>query len=368
MNAFAIPVPHKAEKKRVKLKMAVQGPSGSGKTWAALSLATNIWSGGKICLVDTENESASLYADRFEFDTIPLHPPFHTARYEACIDAAIAGGYDVLIIDSITPQWDGEGGILRRKEELDQRPGSNSYTNWAAFTPEHTRFKEKIQQAPIHIITTMRSKQDYVLQQNDKGKSKPVKIGMAPIQREGFDYEFSLVFDVQMDHKAIADKNRTGLFGTDVLDLSDPSVSQQLRAWLDSGVIIAPNPVAVMPSPVVQKAAPPAAPSATPFHLEAGNLRCTPVNVQKRLSKKEEEFLAVKVNGKVEGKDMLFCFHAHLFDPLLGSVNSESQLVIDVSKGGFSNIVDVLSVGKTNYRDGKPYTEQLEITDDDIPF
>jgi hypothetical protein len=166
--------------------MAVQGPSGSGKTWGALALAKNMWPAAKICVVDTENESASLYADQFEFDTIPLTPPFTTDRYEACVDAIVAGGYDVAIIDSITHQWDGEGGILRRKEELDQRPGSNSYTNWSTFTPEHQHFIEVLKQAPIHIIATMRSKQDYILTQNDKGKSKPVKVGMAPVQRDGF--------------------------------------------------------------------------------------------------------------------------------------------------------------------------------------
>lgn len=186
-------------------------------------------------VVDTENESASLYADKFEFDTIPLGPPFGSKRYEACIDAAVSGGYDVLIIDSITHQWDGEGGILRRKEELDQRPGSNSYTNWAKFTPEHTAFIESIKQAPIHIIATMRSKQDYILESNDKGKQTPRKVGMAPIQRDGFNYEFSLVFDVQMDHKAIVDKNRTGLFGDGLVDLANKKTAKAIREWLDAG-------------------------------------------------------------------------------------------------------------------------------------
>jgi AAA domain len=139
-NMRPIPAARKAEKRLVKLKMAIQGPSGSGKTEGALALATNLWPESKILLVDTENESASLYADRYNFDTIPLDPPFESARYEVCIDYAVANGYDVLILDTISPQWDGEGGILRRKEELDRRPGSNSFTNWATFTPEHTHF------------------------------------------------------------------------------------------------------------------------------------------------------------------------------------------------------------------------------------
>lgn len=235
MAAISIPQPRKAERQRVKLKIGIQGPSGSGKTWGALALAKNLWPDAKICVVDTENESASLYADKFEFDTIPLSPPFTSERYEACIEAVVRAGYDVLIMDSISQQWDGDGGILRRKEELDQRPGANSYTNWSKFTPEHTQFIEAIKQAPIHILATMRSKQDYVLSENDRGKKTPVKVGMAPVQRDGFDYEFSLVFDVQMDHRAVVSKDRTQLFGGKVVDLSSPKIADELRVWLESG-------------------------------------------------------------------------------------------------------------------------------------
>ena len=235
MNEFQ---PHKAEKSAVKLKIAVQGPSGSGKTWGALALAYNLWPKGKICLIDTENESASLYADRWNFDTIPLHEPFTTDRYIQAINTVIDGGYDVVIIDSITPQWDGVGGILRRKEELDKRPGSNSYANWASFTPEHEAFKQKLIQSPIHLVATMRSKQEYALQADDKGKMKPVKLGLAPIQRDGMDFEFSQVWDVQMDHKAMLSKNRTGLFEGELVDLGDPKIAERLRAWLESGKVV----------------------------------------------------------------------------------------------------------------------------------
>lgn len=120
MPSFAIPKPRKAEKRRVKVKLGLQGPSGSGKTWAALALANHIWPGARICLIDTENDSSLLYADRWEFDQIPLGPPFTSERYKQCIEMIVRDGYDVGIIDSISHQWDGEGGILRRKEELDQ--------------------------------------------------------------------------------------------------------------------------------------------------------------------------------------------------------------------------------------------------------
>lgn len=239
------PQARKATKHQVKLKIGIQGPSGSGKTMGALALAKGFVPNGKILLVDTEHESASLYADKFDFDTIPLPPPFLSSSYEACVDYAVNNGYDVLIFDTITHQWDGDGGILRRKEAVDER-GGNSFTNWKPFTEEHNRFKEKLIQAPIHIIATMRSKTEYIMEQNDKGKSMPKKVGTAPIQRDGMEYEFSIVFDVQMDHRGKASKNRTGLFGTKLVDLCDPKTSEELREWMSTGDIapvIAPAPV-----------------------------------------------------------------------------------------------------------------------------
>lgn len=228
--------PRKAQKHSVKLKMAIQGPSGSGKTEGALALAKNFVPNAKILVVDTENESASLYADRYEFDTIPLSAPYTSDRYRKAMQAAVDGGYDVLIVDSLTQQWDGEGGILRRKEALDRQPGSNSYTNWSTYTPEHTAFVEFIKSLPIHTICTLRTKQDYVLE-TVNGKQKPRKVGMAPIQRDGLEYEFTLVFEVGMNHQATASKNRTTLFSDDeTLDLTSPEVAIQVRDWLANGL------------------------------------------------------------------------------------------------------------------------------------
>jgi hypothetical protein len=121
---------------------------------------------------------------------------------------------------------------------MDKRPGSNSYANWASFTPEHEKFKQKLIQSPIHLIATMRSKQEYALQADDKGKMKPVKLGLAPIQRDGMDFEFSQVWDVQMDHKAMLSKNRTGLFESQLVDLADPKLANDLKAWLGSGKVV----------------------------------------------------------------------------------------------------------------------------------
>lgn len=224
----------KAERKQAKLKLGIQGPSGSGKTDGALSIARQIVGpSGRIALVDTENGSASLYSDRYDFDTLSIGPPYLSSKYEQAIDQAVEADYNVLVIDSISHQWDGAGGILARKEEIDAR-GGNQWTNWRAFTKEHNQFIGKLLSAPIHIIVTMRSKQDYVLEANDRGKQTPKKVGMKAIQREGAEYELTVNFDVQMDHRAKASKDRTGLFGEQLWDLRDPKTGRLLAEWLSS--------------------------------------------------------------------------------------------------------------------------------------
>lgn len=222
----------KAERTQAKVKLGIQGPSGSGKTDGALSIATVIaGKDGKIALADTENASASLYSDRYSFDTVNIAPPYLSSKYEEVIDAAVAADYNVLVIDSISHQWDGDGGILARKEAADAR-GGNSWTNWRPFTKEYNQFVGKILSAPIHIIVTMRSKQDYVLEANDRGKQAPKKVGMKAIQREGAEYELTVNFDVQMDHRAKASKDRTNLFGDQLYDLRDPKTAKLLVDWL----------------------------------------------------------------------------------------------------------------------------------------
>lgn len=227
----------KAARAAIKLKLAIAGPSGSGKTLGALALARTLaGDGGSIAVIDTENGSASLYGDKgTSFDVLDLTPPFTSARYVEAMQMAVDGGYTVLVIDSLSHQWSGEGGILARKEEMDKRPGSNSYTNWATFTKEHTAFISKIMHLPIHVIVTLRSKQDYILETNERGKQTPRKVGMAPVQREGLEYEFSVVFDVGMDHRAVASKDRTDLFGDEPVNLVKGDVGAQLVRWLESG-------------------------------------------------------------------------------------------------------------------------------------
>jgi GTPase SAR1 family protein len=225
----------KAEKRKVKLKLALMGPSGSGKTMSALRLAKGL--GGKTAVIDSENGSASLYSDRFDFDVCELRPPFTTAKYIEAIGFAVNNGYKNVIVDSITPAWSGEGGILERKEQRDRR-GGNSYANWAEFTKEHNAFMSQILQAPVNLIVTMRSKQAHeIVEQN--GKKKVQKMGLKAEQRDGVEYEFTCVFDIAINHEAEATKDRTSLFDGRLFKITEETANE-LKQWLGTGKDVCP--------------------------------------------------------------------------------------------------------------------------------
>jgi hypothetical protein len=231
----------KAERVQAKLRLAITGPSGSGKTFSALCLASGI--AKKIAVIDTENHSASLFAGEKgipSFDTVEIDPPYTIGKYIEAMQAAVDAGYELLIIDSISHAWAGEGGLLSQKEALDGR-GGNSYTNWASITKDHEKFKAWLLKVNVHLIVTMRSKQDYVVEQNDKGKSAPRKVGLAPIQREGMEYEFTMVLDMGMNHHASISKTRVNAFDGRVF-IPTKAEGKELREWLESG---APAPLPV---------------------------------------------------------------------------------------------------------------------------
>lgn len=223
----------KAERKQAKLRLALTGPSGAGKTYSALKLAKGI--GGRIAVIDTERGSASLYSDLVDFDTLELNAPFTPEAYIEAIHDAEKHGYDVLIIDSLTHEWNGKGGILEIHDVTTRtKTKGNSYTAWGEVTPRHNAFIDAILQSSIHVIATMRSKADFVITENDKGKSVPKKVGLAPIQRDGLEYEFTVVLDIDKDGNfAIASKDRTRLFAEPV-QISERD-GQRLRDWLQSG-------------------------------------------------------------------------------------------------------------------------------------
>lgn len=227
----------KATRKKTKLKLAITGPSGSGKTYSALRLATGM--GGKIAFIDTENGSASLYSDRFNFDVLDLTPPFDNDKFIDAIKLATDGGYSTIIIDSASHFWEG---ILEYKSKLDARPGSNSYTNWNEAGKKFKGVLDAVLHSPVHVICCMRSKMEYILETNEKGKQAPKKVGLAPIMRDGSEYEYTTVFDIDMQHNAQSSKDRTGMFRDNIFQVTEDT-GKQFIEWLDKGDEPPPKPV-----------------------------------------------------------------------------------------------------------------------------
>lgn len=221
----------KAERKKAKLRLGIAAPSGAGKTYGALLLAFGL--GGKIGLIDTEHGSGDLYAHLGDYDIITIEAPYAVSKYQAAIKAFEAAGYTTIIIDSLSHAWAGDGGLLDKQGKMADR-GTNSFAAWRTITPEHNALVDAMLQSPCHIIATMRAKQEYVLETNDKGKQQPKKVGMAPVQREGMEYEFTVMLDVDMAHIASASKDRTSLFDGQFFKLS-PDTGKTLLQWLETG-------------------------------------------------------------------------------------------------------------------------------------
>ena len=226
-----------AERRQAKIKMALQGPSGSGKTMGALFIAYGLcedW--GKVAVIDTENFSASLYAHLGRFRVLNIEAPFTPEKYIDALQFCVQEGAEVVIIDSISHEWEGVGGIIDTHSNM----AGNSFTNWGKLTPRHNAFVQAILQSPAHIIGTIRTKQDYVLSERN-GKQVPEKVGLKGVTREGMDYEFTLVLDVDIRHNAIASKDRTGLFMDKPEFRISSETGQQILAWCQQGVRLSPE-------------------------------------------------------------------------------------------------------------------------------
>lgn len=228
----------KATKKQRKLRLALAGPSGSGKTYSALSIGCNL--GKKVALIDTEGSpesggSAELYADYFDFDCVVL-PSYSPTTYIEAIKAACDEGYEVIIIDSLSHAWFGSEGALEQVNKEMARSGNrNSYTAWRNVTPLHNALIQTILHSNAHVICTMRAKEKYVMEEDDRGRSKPKKIGMEAIQRDGMGFEFDMFADMDIDHNMIITKTRIGLDG-DVINKPGKELAKRLLDFLSSGV------------------------------------------------------------------------------------------------------------------------------------
>lgn len=225
----------RAERKRAKLRLAIMGPSGSGKTYSALMVAKGI--GGSVALIDTEQGSGELYAHLYEYDVAPISAPFEPQKYIDLLHEAERAGYETIIIDSLSHAWAGEGGMLDIHDKATQASrAKNSYTAWRQVTPLHNKLIDAILQSPAHVIVTARTKVAYEIQESDRGKKAPVKVGLAPVFREGLDYEMTVCFDLSLEgHIATVSKDRTSLFDGKYVTPSEDT-GRLLLNWLESGV------------------------------------------------------------------------------------------------------------------------------------
>ena len=227
----------KAERKQVKLKIGFSGSSGSGKSYSSLVTAFGIcgdWS--KIAVIDTENGSAELYSDLGDYSVCPISPPFTPQKYREAIHEAEKEGFEVLIIDSLSHAWSGEGGMLDMQNNAVKASRSgNSYVAWREVTPEHNRLVDAILQSPMDVIVTTRAKAEYVVT-DENGKKGYKKIGLAPIFRDGLEYELTTFFDITQEHLANASKDRTGLFGANDFFTPTEETGKKLNEWRNGGV------------------------------------------------------------------------------------------------------------------------------------
>lgn len=220
-----------SSKKQAKIKMAIQGCAGSGKTYSSLLLAYGLirdWS--RIAVIDSENNSADLYAHLGNYNVLSLQNNYSPENYMEAIEICEKAGMEVIIIDSMSQCWDF---LLDCHANMQ----GNSFTNWGKITPRQTAFIQKLLQSNCHIISTLRTKQDYVLNEKN-GKLVPEKVGLKAVMRDGIDYEFTIVFDIDMKHHVTASKDRTGLFMGKAEFKIDASTGGKILEWCNDGVSI----------------------------------------------------------------------------------------------------------------------------------
>lgn len=221
----------KATKKNAKLRLALFGVSGSGKSFSALRIATGLaGKNGKIAFIDTERGSASKYADRFDFDVCEIDKP---TINNVKMQIEQAKGYDVLIIDSLTHAW------LELLQEVEQvartKFGGNTWSAWSEGTPKQMSLINSILDFDGHIIVTMRAETNWTTTTNDKGKVVPVRIGEAPKQGKGIEYEFDMLMQLSQEHNALVIKDRTGKYQDECIEMPDEKFGADLAEWLNDG-------------------------------------------------------------------------------------------------------------------------------------
>ena len=306
----------KAVKTKQWLRLAIDGISGSGKTMSALRIGSGMAKSidGKIALIDSEHGSASLYADRFEFDTLELNQ-FQIEDYIDALNASAKAGYEIVIIDSTSHAWDA---LVERVERLaNQKFSGNTFRAWAEGTPLQKKLIEAMLSYPGHVIVTCRSKTEYSVEKDDKGKTNIKKVGTAAVQRQGFEYEFTMAMTIDGNHVGMFTKDRTGKFQDKFFEKPDEKIGQQLIAWLNEGA--APPPQGNTDAPPPPQGNTDAPPKPTEQLLketlaEIGRIILTkdelemPVFTEKEVDKVREDLRAelAKISNDKPGEKLAF--------------------------------------------------------------
>lgn len=231
----------KARKSESKGRVAISGPAGSGKTYTGLIWATALADGGQVATIDTERGSSQKYADLFNFEIQILRPPYHPEKLIQALADAEQAHFPALFVDSLTHFWSGPGGVLEIVDEAKARFRGNTHAAWQVGTPLQQKMVDALLAYPGHIIAAMRAKTEWLMQEGSNGKTQPVKIGLAPQQRDGIEYEFDVTLDVDLEHRASVSKTRFAAFADRTFPKAETEASaREFLKWLSEGEPLAP--------------------------------------------------------------------------------------------------------------------------------
>ena len=346
-----------AVKVDAKLRLALCGPAGSGKTYTLLTLATHL--GGPIAYVDTEHGSASKYADLFKFDVIEPDV-FDPRKLIEFIDGAIEDGYKVICIDSLSHYWMGTGGELDLVDAAAKKSQSgNSFAAWKNVTPIHNKLVDTIIGAQIHVLVSMRTKTEWVIEENDKGKKTPRKIGLAPVMRDGIEFEFDVCGDLDQDNTLVITKSRCPELSGKVINRPGKDMAVVLKRWLSVEPSQAQPALPPQPKPAQQP--PPPTPASGPFKatdedipasmggtwVDPENRQSADKHIEEMRSRQSAPPTATQEKPWTTFKGMIACFERLKIDLVAATGNDAAYYgeldLYDVKHAnGFKNGADAL--------------------------
>ena len=326
----------KATKAKAKLRLAMFGTPGAGKTYSALAIATGL--GSKIAVIDSERGSASKYSDIFNFDVVDLETK-KIDEYIRYMNMASQAGYDVLIIDSLSHAW---AELLEDIDRIAKTKGGNTWAAWSEGTPLQKRFVNALLSMNCHVIATMRSKVEYVQEQGKNGKMRPVKVGLAPEQGKGIEYEFDMLMEISPEHYATVSKDRTGRFQDEIIEKPGREFGEQLKAWLNSGAeaVTKPAPVQETPKPSPTAYQPELA---TEKQIKMFFAMCQEAYGDNWKDKGKE---LVTSTGRVSTKDLTKLEMSELINKLAEQIDS-AKTKINTDKTVYDQVMNILGQIKT---------------------